>query len=75
LWGLTSIEQNDLKSIIATCEKIQPVASELATVTERPELTADAQAAEKLHARATEVLTYDYPNAGRYNKDPKRPVR
>ena len=75
LWGLTSIEQNDLKAIISTCEKVQPVASELATVTERAELIADAQKAQKLQARATEVLTFDYPNGGRYNKDPRKPVR
>jgi hypothetical protein len=68
--GLTSTEANDLKSIIATCEKIQPVAAELAAVTERAELLADAQEAQRLHARATEVLTFDYPNEGRYNKPP-----
>ncbi|MEA2709401.1 MAG: hypothetical protein QOF78_2002 [Phycisphaerales bacterium] len=74
LWGLTSAEQYDLKAVIATCEKVQPVASELATVTDRAELIADAQAAQKLHARASEVLSYDYANAGRYNKDPKKPA-
>ena len=70
MWGLTSAEQNDLKNVIATCEKVQPVANELATVTERAELIADAQMAQKLHARATEVLKFDYPNSGRYNKTP-----
>ena len=40
------------------------MASELATVTERAELIADAQMAQRLHARAAEVLTYDYPNSG-----------
>jgi hypothetical protein len=72
MWGLTSTEQNDLKAVIATCEKVQPVAGELAEVTERSELIADAQMAQKLHARATEVLTYDYPNSGRYNKTPQK---
>ena len=71
MWGLNSTQQNDLKAIIATCEKVQPVAAELASVTERSELIADAQMAQKLHARAIEVLTYDYPNSGRYNKPPK----
>ena len=74
MWGLNSAEQNELKNVIATCEKVQPVAHELATVTERAELIADAQMAQKLQARATEVLTYDYPNNGRYNKDPKKPA-
>jgi hypothetical protein len=72
MWGLTSTEQNDLKAIIATCEKVQPVAGELAQVTERAELIADAQQAQKLHARAVEVLTFDYPNSGRYNKTPQK---
>ena len=72
MWGLTSAEQNDLKAIIATCEKVQPVAGELAQVTERAELIADAQQAQKLHARAVEVLTFDYPNSGRYNKQPQK---
>jgi hypothetical protein len=68
--GLTSVEANDLKAIIATCEKIQPVASELASVTDRAELIADVQDAKQLHARALEVLHFDYPNEGRYNKPP-----
>lgn len=72
MMGLTSTEQNDLKAIIATCERIQPVASEMASVTQRAELIADAQDARQLHDRAVEVLNFDYPNAGRYNKDPKR---
>ena len=71
--GLTSAEQNDLKSIVNTCEKIQPVAAELASVTDAKELIADAQTAQRLQARATEVLKFDYPNSGRYNKDPKKP--
>lgn len=70
--GLASAEQNALKETIATCEKIQPIASELAAVTGRAELIADAQEAAKLHARAIEVLNFDYPNEGRYNKRPKR---
>jgi len=72
MWGLNSTEQNDLKAVIATCEKVQPVANEMASVTERTELIADAQTAQKLHARAVEVLTFDYPNSGRYNKTPQK---
>jgi hypothetical protein len=71
--GLTSPEQNMLKDVIATCEKIVPVATELARVTERGELDADAAEAKEIHARATEVLTFDYPNEGRYNKTPTTP--
>jgi hypothetical protein len=66
--GLTSTEQNDLKSIITTCQQVEPVAGELATVTGRAELIADMKDATQLLARATEVLKYDYPNAGRYNQ-------
>jgi hypothetical protein len=73
--GLTSAEQNDLKGILNTAEKIQPVAAELANVTEAKELIADAQDAQRLRDRTAEVLTFDYPNSGRYNKDPKKPAR
>jgi hypothetical protein len=73
--GLTSAEQNDLKRIVADSREIQPIAAELAAVTEAAELIADAQTAQRLHARATEVLTFDYPNSGRYNKDPNQPTR
>ena len=73
MMGLTSVEQNALKEIIVTCEKILPVASELAAVTENKDLAADAQEAKQLHARASEVLNFDYPNAGRYTKPPQQP--
>jgi hypothetical protein len=69
--GLTSVQQNELKNVIATTEKIAPVATELAAVTGGAELTADATTAQKLHERAKEVLAYDYPNSGRYNKQPQ----
>ena len=75
MWGLTSVEQNDLKSAMVTCEKIQPVAAELAAVTDSPQLIADAQEAKRLQLRAHEVLTFDYPNEGRYTKDPKTPTK
>jgi hypothetical protein len=74
MWGLNSAEQNELKNVVATCEKVQPIATELASVTDAAELIADAQMAQKLQARATEVLTYDYPNNGKYNKSPKKPA-
>jgi hypothetical protein len=74
MWGLNSGEQNELKNVVATCEKVQPIATELASVTDAAELIADAQMAQKLQARATEVLTYDYPNNGKYNKAPKKPA-
>lgn len=70
LMGLTSVETNDLKAAIANCEKIAPVANDLATVTGGAELTADAREAERLLNRAKEVLNYDYANEGRYNRQP-----
>ena len=70
LHGMTSVEANDLKGIVATCEKVAPVAKELGEVTGGSELAGDAAAAEKLRERAYYVLNYDYPNEGRYTKTP-----
>jgi hypothetical protein len=67
MMGLTSVESNDLKSAMATCEKVAPVASDLAAVAGgSSDLTADAAEAQRLAARAKEVLQYDYNNEGRY---------
>lgn len=66
LWGMTSTEANSLKETMATCEKIAPVAGDLAAVTGNAALQGDAQEALRLHGRAREVLEYDYNNAGRY---------
>jgi hypothetical protein len=71
--GLTSNEANTLKEVIATTEKVVPVATDLATVTGSAELGTDATTAQKLHERAREVLDFDYPNSGRYTK--QRTVR
>ncbi len=72
LFGLTSVESNSLKEVIDTCEKIQPVANDLAAVTDQPELVADARESQRLLARAQQVLNYDYNNEGRYTKDPRK---
>jgi hypothetical protein len=65
LHGLDSNQAKTLKDVVATSEKLFPVARDLATVTGDPQLKTDAQDAEKLYARAKEVLEYDYPNEGR----------
>jgi hypothetical protein len=70
LWGTTSTEQNDLKGIIGTCEKVTPTAQDFATVTGNAALKTDAEQAQQLWARAKEVLEYDYANAGRYKLTP-----
>ena len=69
--GLTSVESGDLNNAMATCEKVAPVASGLAAVAGdsaelASNLTADAKEAQRLAARAKEVLNYDYNNSGRY---------
>jgi hypothetical protein len=68
LYGLNSTEQADLKKIIQTCQKLAPAAKELAAAVGTSELDIDAQTASDVLARASEVLEYDYPNEGRYNK-------
>jgi hypothetical protein len=68
LYGLNSTEQGDLKKIIQTCQKLAPAAKELAAAVGTSELDIDAQSASDVLARASEVLEYDYPNEGRYNK-------
>jgi hypothetical protein len=65
LQGMTSVEANDLKGIIATLEKVVPVARDLAAVTGGAELTDDAREAVRLYDRAQQVLTFDYANEGR----------
>lgn len=74
--GMNSMQVKSLKDVIATCEKIIPVTRDLSTVTEGPELQADAQAAEKLYNRARQVLEFDYANEGRDTSksqgDPRR---
>ncbi len=72
MWGLTSVETSDLKDVIATTEKIIPVATQLGEVTESADLKGDAPEAEKIRDRAREVLDYDYNNQGRYNQQPPR---
>jgi hypothetical protein len=67
--GMTSVESGDLKNVIATCEKIVPVANDLSTVTGGTELSGDATEAQRLLKRAHEVLEYDYNNEGR---DPRK---
>jgi hypothetical protein len=67
--GMTSVESGDVKNVIATCEKIIPVANDLSTVTGGTELSADATEAQRLLKRAHEVLEYDYNNEGR---DPRK---
>ena len=64
MMGLTSVETGDLKNTIATCEKVVPVATDLATVTGGSDLTADAKEAQRVHDRAKEVLEYDYSGGG-----------
>lgn len=63
--GLTSIDANNLKDVIATSEKILVVATQLGEATGSEELKADGPAAEKIRDRAKEVLTFDYANSGR----------
>jgi hypothetical protein len=65
MFGMNSTEANDLKGIIATCEKVIPVANDLAAVTGGSELAADAREAQRLYDRAREVLQFDYANEGR----------
>jgi hypothetical protein len=65
LHGLDSTQVNALKGIISTTEKLVPVARDLGAVTGDALLQSDAQAAQKLYDRATEVLKYDYANEGR----------
>jgi hypothetical protein len=67
MMGLTSNETRDLKDVIATAEKIIPVATQLGDVTASSELKQDGPEAEKVRDRAKEVLAYDYNNAGAYN--------
>jgi hypothetical protein len=71
MMGLTSVETNDLKSIIGTLEKVVPVSADLADVTGATNLQGDAGEAKRLLARANEVLNYDYSNAGRYTNPPR----
>jgi hypothetical protein len=67
--GMTSVESNDVKNVIATCEKIVPVANGLAEVVGTTELNQDASESQRLLKRAHEVLEYDYNNEGR---DPRK---
>ena len=68
--GMTSVESGELKNTIATCEKVVPVANDLASVTGGSELQADAKEAQRVLERAKEVLNYDYANNGRYPRTP-----
>jgi hypothetical protein len=68
LHGLTSVESGDLKNIIANSEKVVPVAKDFATVTANAALQGDSAEADKLLARAKEVLSYNY--AGVYGLPP-----
>ena len=70
LMGMTSVESGELKNTIATCEKVVPVANDLASVTGGGELQADAKEAQRVLDRAKEVLNYDYANNGRYTRTP-----
>src|SRR6185436_14023899 len=56
MWGLNSTEANALKEVMATAEKIEPVATELGKVTGGADLSGDATEAKKLRDRAREVL-------------------
>ena len=49
--GLTSVDASHLKDIIATCDKITPVAAQLAEVTANDDLKADGEAAKKAGTR------------------------
>ena len=68
--GMSSTESGDLKGVMATCEKIAPTAQDFAAATANTGLQADADQAQKLYARAKEVLEYNYPNSGRYQMTP-----
>jgi hypothetical protein len=68
LHGLTSVESGDLKNIITNSEKVVPVAKDFATVTGNAALQTDSADADKLLARAKEVLNYNY--AGVYGLPP-----
>ncbi|MEO6437295.1 MAG: hypothetical protein ABIP55_16250 [Tepidisphaeraceae bacterium] len=75
LYGMNSMQANELKGIVATSEKIIPVARDLAAVTGGAELQSDAAAAQKLYDRAKQVLTYDYANEGRDTSKSQTPTR
>lgn len=74
--GMNSMQAKTLKDVVVTCEKIVPVARDLAMVTEGSELQTDAKAAETLYNRARQVLEFDYANEGRDTSksqgDPRR---
>lgn len=65
LFGMTSVEANDVKGVMQTCEKLMPTAADFAAVTGNAELKADSEKAQQLYARAKEVVEYDYANAQR----------
>ena len=65
LHGLDSTQARALKEIAGTTEKLIPVSRDLAAVTDAADLKSDAQAAQRLHDRARQVLTFDYANEGR----------
>jgi hypothetical protein len=74
MMGMTSIEANDLKGIMQTCEKLMPTAADFAAATGSAELKSDSTRAQELHARAKEVAEYDYANGRRrLTAQPKNP--
>jgi hypothetical protein len=63
--GLDGPGGSALRDVIATCEKVVPVARDFAKVSGNEDLTADAKAAADLYDRATEALHHNFqPQSG-----------